>query len=78
MQQHELKAAIRKQPFQPFRVHLSNGSSYDVRHPEMAALSRRTLYVLMYGETEDAPDRMIECDVLHVVALETIDGVSAR
>jgi hypothetical protein len=26
---------LRKQPFQPFRISLSNGKSYDIRLPEM-------------------------------------------
>lgn len=76
VRQQEVRDALRKEPFQPFRIHLSNGHSYDIRHPEFAALTRRTVFVGVSSGRDDVPDRMIECDLLHVVALEPIDGVS--
>ena len=27
---------LRRQPFQPFEVRMSNGDAYQIRHPEMA------------------------------------------
>ena len=77
MRQHELRDALRKEQFQPFRIHLSDGYAYDVRHPEFAALTRRSVFVGLSSGKDDVPDRMIECDLLHVVALEPIDGASA-
>ncbi len=74
MRQQEVRDALRREPFQAFRVHLSNGQVYDVRHPELAALTRHSLFVVL-PPTEDAePDRMIQCDLVHVVAMEPIDG----
>lgn len=73
MRQQEVRDALRKMPFQPFRVHLSNGHSYDVRHPEFAALTRLSIFVGLPLRDDGVPDRMIECDLLHVVALEPID-----
>ncbi len=77
MRQHELRDALRKEQFQAFRIHLSDGYAYDVRHPEFAALARRSVFVGLSSGKDDVPDRMIECDLLHVVALEPIDGASA-
>lgn len=77
MRQQEVRDLLRKEPFQPFRIHLSNGQSYDIRHPEFAALTRRTVFVGVSSGKDDVPDRMIECDLLHVVALEPIDGAAA-
>lgn len=31
----DLLEAIRRRPFVPFRLHVSEGATYDVRHPEM-------------------------------------------
>ena len=35
-----IKEQLSKQPFEAFRVVLSNGDAYEVRHPEMALLVR--------------------------------------
>ena len=76
MRQDEIRDVLRQEPFQPFRVHLSNGQFYDVRHPEFAALTRRTVFVGIPSGKDEVPDRMIQCDLVHVVALEPIDGQS--
>jgi len=74
MESDRIRAALRKQPFEPFRMHLSNGDAYDVRHPEFAMLTRRTVYIGLPVRQEDIADRPVECDILHVVAIAPIDG----
>lgn len=39
---HEL---LHEQPFRAFRIHLSNGATYDVRHPELAMVGETTLLI---------------------------------
>ena len=36
MESLEFRNHLRKQPFEPFRVTLTNGRGYDVLHPELA------------------------------------------
>src|SRR5437764_1215350 len=40
----DFKKLLTQRPFEPFRVVMSSGERYDVRHPEMAWLTRTTLY----------------------------------
>jgi len=40
MRPYETKAHLTKAPVQPIRIVLSDGSFYDVGHPEIAAVSR--------------------------------------
>jgi len=39
-------------PFRPFRVVMSSGQTYEVRHPEMAMLTRSDILVGI-GDTDD-------------------------
>ena len=77
MRLEELKTALRQAPFEPLRIHLNNGESYDVRHPEFAFLTRHSIYVGVPTEDE-IPERTIKCDLLHVVAIEPIDGAPRK
>jgi hypothetical protein len=43
MRTEELRELIKKTPFQPFRLFLSNGQSYDVTHPDLAMVGRNDL-----------------------------------
>ena len=73
---NELQEALRREPFQPFRLHLTTGQSFDIRHQEFAALTRTSVFVGQASGDDEIPDCMIQCDLLHVVALEPINGQS--
>ncbi len=64
-------------PFRPFRVRLSSGDVYEIRHPEMALLLRSGLYVAVPSDDEELPDRAAWCALLHVVAVEPIGPAPA-
>lgn len=70
----EVREILAHEPFEPFRIHLSNGPSYDIRHREFAGLTRASIHVGISFDADEIPDRMIRCDLLHVVSLETING----
>ena len=36
MTAEKIDEQLHRQPFEPFRIHMSDGSSYEVRHPEFA------------------------------------------
>lgn len=41
-----IQELLKRQPFEPFEVHLSNGTVHEVRHPEFAMLSPSRLVIL--------------------------------
>ncbi len=43
MPPEDLEKKIRQRPFRPFRMFLTGGTVYDVRHPELLLLGRRSL-----------------------------------
>lgn len=43
----EVAEYLRRRPFQPFRVFLSEESHHTVRHPELALLRRRELQIVI-------------------------------
>jgi hypothetical protein len=66
--QHWLRAA----PFRPFRVHLSDGSSHEVPHPELASLSVHHFMVYMDPDVHGIPRQSVMCDPMHVTRVEPI------
>lgn len=51
MNAEPIQAMLRRQPFAPFEVHLSNGEVYEVRHQENAILMKSNL-MLVYPEKD--------------------------
>ncbi|MFQ5490533.1 MAG: hypothetical protein ACE5GE_07405 [Phycisphaerae bacterium] len=66
----QVRAVHRAQPFQPFTIHLADGRSFHVDHPEFLALSRggRTI-ILSIGEESHQ-----FIDVLLITSLELSNG----
>jgi hypothetical protein len=45
MRPDDVRDKLRVQPFQPFRIRLSNGVTYDVHHPDMILVGRSTVVI---------------------------------
>ena len=55
MSPHELHEAIKKQPFTPFRLHMSNGPAHDVRHPDDANIGDEVVALGVYDNGAEWP-----------------------
>ncbi len=78
MRLNELRESLRKHPFEPFRLHLTNGLTYDVRHPEMALLTQHCIHVVELTKSGKPTNRVVQCALIHVVAIEPADGSNGR
>ncbi len=73
-----IQSHLRRQPFQHFRVLLFDGSVHEVRHPEMALLTRREVIIAMPQSARRLPSRTVICDLRHVTRIEPIVGRATR
>ena len=67
---------LRRRPYAPFRLKTSEGESYEVRHPEMAFVTRAKIIVGL-AERDGIPSRYRTISLLHVTAIEPIDASAA-
>jgi hypothetical protein len=72
MHHEDLRSLLEAQPFRPFRVTLPNNRTYDIRHPELAGLSRRLLRISIPDLSEDSPadQNYIGVAVVHIIQYE--------
>ena len=78
MHPSDLLTHARRQPFVPLRLYMSDGSSYDVRHPELIVISRREVAIAVDAAEGDLPEHMIYCDPLHITRVELINGAEPK
>jgi hypothetical protein len=74
MPPEQLLALLRAHPFVPFRVTLTDGRQFDVRHPDMAMPGRRFV-VIGIPETDggDYVGRTITVALVHLTSLEPLE-----
>jgi hypothetical protein len=67
---------LSRQPFQPFRLVMSGGETYEVRHPEMAMLTRTDILVGTQIEDDGVPAEFRICALLHVATVKPLGAGS--
>jgi hypothetical protein len=70
----EVLQMARRQPFRPFRLYVSDGSAYEVRHPDLLMPGARSVIVgvaLDPGQTYY--DRHVVIDLIHITRLEPME-----
>jgi hypothetical protein len=67
---------LKQQPFKPFRLVMSSGESYEVRHPEMAWVTVNDIYVGIDGAEDGLPTEARICPMLHVATVESMSTPS--
>jgi hypothetical protein len=65
-------------PFKPFRLVMSSGKTYDVRHPEMAFLTRSDILVGVDIADDGIPAEFDICSLLHVSGVETLNAQTSE
>jgi hypothetical protein len=74
----EIRKHLRKQPFQPFRLFISDGATYDVRHPEMFYVSRSEVVIGLDADDAGLPEQSAYVAPMHVTRIEPIKGKPKR
>ena len=68
---------LKAQPFVPFRVILSSGDRYEVRHPELAMIIRNKLLLGIPDKNGELPEMETKIALSHIVGFEPISTPDA-
>jgi hypothetical protein len=72
----DIREFVRKSPFQPFRITLTDGRTYDVRHPELAMVGRSAVAIGIPSADTAEPiyDRLVTVSLLHITQAEPLEA----
>jgi hypothetical protein len=65
----EVRQLLNRDPFEPFRFHLTSGDTYEVRDPNSVAVGARRVFIAV-----PATDRFVFFPYLHIAAIETVEN----
>jgi hypothetical protein len=78
MRPDDIRDLLRRQPFQPLRLVLTDRTAYEVRHPELVSVYRSTLRLVLRGGTPQVPDeRVVIVALLHIIRIEMIEAAAS-
>ena len=70
----QLKELVGAQPFRPFRVHLSNGSAYEVMHHDAAFVTQSKIEIGLDLNKDGIARRSVHCAILHIAEIEELQA----
>ena len=66
----DLYEVLRAQPFKPFRIHLADGRSREVRHPDEVLVLRTRVILPLDRRHGEVPEGTEHISMAHVVSIE--------
>ncbi len=64
-----IREYLRREPFEPFVIRMSNGEAHEIRHPECAFVMK-TKMIVYYP----ADDRSVTCSLVHVNSVDALQA----
>ena len=68
----EFRELLKRKPFTPLRIHMSDGVTYDIFHPDNIIVGHQRVDIGRSAEPGGVVDRVDYCSLLHVVRVEEI------
>jgi hypothetical protein len=75
MRPEDIREFLQRRPFQPFRMTLTDGRTYEVRHPELAMTGRSAVAIGLPAPNDAEPvyDRLVTVSLLHIMQIEPLE-----
>jgi hypothetical protein len=78
MAPEELREMLRRQPFEPFRLIMTDGVGFDIRHPDLLWIGLRTAMVGLTGDPGQTYfERSVKIDLLHIIRVEPLPVIAS-
>ncbi len=72
----ELIRLLKVRPFEPFRIHVSDGSIYDIRHPYQAMPRRTAVWITVPTTLERVVDEPDIVAMIHITRVTPLPATS--
>ena len=68
----ELRDRMQENPFRPFRIHASDGKSYDIANHDMMFIKRNGVEIALDLDANSVAERFAKCALLHITRIEDL------
>ncbi len=73
MRAEDLHEFTRKQPFSPYRIHVTDCHAYDLRHPDQVIVLRSRVVVAV-GADQGVADHVEHVALIHIARVEQLES----
>ncbi len=77
MRPEDLREFTRRQPFAPYRIHVTGGKTYDIYHPDQVIVLRSRITIGV-GDENGVPEHTEHIALIHIVRIEELQFESPQ
>ena len=77
MRPEELYGILHRKPFQPFRVHVTDGRVYDIRYPKISMVGT-TFFMIGIPDSDEPEDLADHWDMVDLPMISLIEPLEAH
>jgi hypothetical protein len=67
------KERLNEIPFRPFRIHMSDGKSYDIANHDVALVKRHAVEIGLDPDQNSIAERFVHCAMIHMSRVEDLE-----
>ena len=71
----DILSFVRAEPFRPFRIRMTSGRTFEIRHPEMIRVGMNSMVIFTY--VSDSPDLYDKWETVSLMLIESITHLEA-
>ena len=71
------KEMMNQKPFKPFRVHMTEGKSFEVQNHDSAFVLRHALEIGLDPDSDSISERTVRCAFIHITRVEEMTEQAA-
>lgn len=68
----QIRQLLTTKDFKPFRLHLADGTAYNITNHDMALVGRNTVEIGVNPDPEGIAERFVRCAILHITRIEDL------
>ncbi len=61
-------------PFRPFKIHLSDGKSFEISNHDAALISRSSIDIGVDPDPDGIAERFVRCAIMHITQIEELQA----
>jgi len=73
MRPEDIRDFNRRQPFQPYRIHVTGGQTYDIKHPDQVIVLRSRLTIGLDNH-EGISEKLEPIALIHIIHIEELEA----
>jgi hypothetical protein len=68
----QIRDLLTAKEFKPFRLHLSDGTAYEITNHDMALVAHHTVEIGVNPDPEGIAERFVRCAIMRITRIEDV------